>query len=67
MVEISIGKSLLIFLLVLVVVLVVLIFGTVVKKAGFTRWWSLLLFVPIVNLIMIWIFAFSKWPTEINT
>lgn len=47
-------------------VLLVLIFGIVVKKAGFSRWWSLLLVVPLVNLIMIWVFAFVEWPAEKN-
>ena len=47
-----------------VAVLLVLIFGAVVKKAGFSRWWSLLLVVPLVNLIMIWVFAFVEWPAE---
>ena len=34
----------------------------ILNRAGFTRWWSLLIFVPIVNVIMVWVFAFSEWP-----
>lgn len=43
-----------------------LIFGPVAKKAGFSRWWGLLLAVPIINVLIIWIFAFIKWPAESN-
>ena len=38
------------------------IYGRILNKAGYSRWWVLLIFVPLVNLIMIWVFAFAKWP-----
>lgn len=53
--------------LIIIVVLIaipILVFGPIAKKAGFSRWWALLLIVPVVNLIMVWVFAFIKWPTE---
>jgi hypothetical protein len=50
-------------LLIILAVLTVLIFGPIVRKAGFSRWLSLLLLVPIVNIVFIWIFAFIKWPS----
>lgn len=53
----------LIIILVLFVIPVV-VFGPVVKKAGFSRWWSLLLILPLINLIMVWVFAFMDWPAE---
>lgn len=34
------------------------------EKAGFSGAWSLLLLVPVVNLVMIWVFAFIRWPVE---
>ena len=49
-----------------IVTVVVLLFGSVVKKAGFSRWWSLLLCIPIINIISIWVFAFVKWPAEFS-
>ena len=33
----------------------------IVKKAGFHPALSLLVFVPLVNIIMLYVFAFSKW------
>ncbi|MBS3964563.1 MAG: hypothetical protein KGZ80_08730 [Methylomonas sp.] len=34
----------------------------IIEKAGFNGWWTLALLVPVVNIIMIWVFAFSRWP-----
>jgi len=59
----SFGIWELIIILVLLAIPVV-IFGPVFKKAGFSRWWSLLLIVPLINLIMVWVFAFMAWPAE---
>jgi uncharacterized membrane protein YhaH (DUF805 family) len=36
----------------------------IIRKAGYSGWWSLIIFVPLVNLIMLWVFAFSRWPIE---
>lgn len=43
-------------------VISLMVFGPVVKKAGYSKWWSLLMSIPILNLVMIWIFAFVDWP-----
>ncbi|TPQ25748.1 hypothetical protein C2U68_13655 [Methylomonas koyamae] len=34
----------------------------ILQKAGFDGRWVLVLLVPVVNIIMIWVFAFSSWP-----
>lgn len=36
----------------------------IVKKAGYPGALSLLGFIPLVNLIFLWVFAFAKWPNE---
>jgi len=54
--------SLALVLGVAIIVLVVWVYGRILNKAGYSRWWVLLLFVPLVNLIMIWVFAFAQWP-----
>lgn len=56
------GASLALVLGVAIIVLVVWVYGRILNKAGYSRWWVLLLFVPLVNLIMIWVFAFAQWP-----
>jgi uncharacterized membrane protein YhaH (DUF805 family) len=35
----------------------------ILRKAGYSGWWCLLGFVPIVNIVMLWVFAFSEWPS----
>jgi hypothetical protein len=34
----------------------------VLHRAGHSGWWSLVLFIPIANLIGLWVFAFAPWP-----
>ena len=55
-----------IFLVLLLVILVIpfLVFGPVAKKAGFSRWWALLVYLPLVNVVMLWVFAFMEWPAQ---
>jgi len=53
----------------LVVGLISLIFGIIIwwrifSKAGYSGARSLLLFIPIVNLIIIIMLAFSEWPIQ---
>jgi hypothetical protein len=31
-------------------------------KAGYSRWWCLVVVIPAVNVVFYWIFAFSSWP-----
>ena len=35
----------------------------ILRKAGYSAWWVLMIFVPLGNLIMLWVFAFSNWPS----
>jgi hypothetical protein len=36
----------------------------IARKAGYHGAWSLVLLIPMVNLIALWVFAFVRWPTE---
>ena len=36
----------------------------IVSRAGFHGAWSLLILVPLVNLIALWVFAFQTWPRD---
>ena len=41
----------------------------ILQKAGFDPRLVLCLLIPVLNILMIWVFAFSKWPnlkTEIE-
>ncbi|MBX3598233.1 MAG: hypothetical protein KF874_11755 [Rhizobiaceae bacterium] len=34
----------------------------VLRKAGYSGWWILLFFIPLANIIGLWIFATARWP-----
>ncbi len=34
----------------------------ILHKAGLSGWWGLITLLPVVNLIMLWVFAFTRWP-----
>jgi hypothetical protein len=36
----------------------------IIRKAGYSGWWVLTMFVPLVNLIMLWVFALARWPVQ---
>ena len=46
----------------LVAVVIVLPFWKIFAKAGFSGWLGLLMIVPLVNLIALYVLAFSDWP-----
>lgn len=45
-----------------VVVLFLWLYGRILMRAGFSGWWALLALIPLVNLVMLWVFAFIDWP-----
>lgn len=34
----------------------------ILRRAGYSGWWSLLAVVPLLNIAMIWVFSMSDWP-----
>jgi len=59
---IGILVALLVGLMMLIVTLV--IWWRIVSKTGYSGVLSLLMFVPVANLILLFVLAFSKWPIE---
>lgn len=57
-------SAFLIFVLVYlaVIVLTIVAWVKIVSKAGYRGWWVLVGLVPVVNVVMFFIFAFSDWP-----
>jgi hypothetical protein len=56
----GIGIFLVFYLAILVLSIVAAV--KVVTKAGYSGWWVLISFVPVVGAVFIFIFAFSTWP-----
>jgi len=56
--------SLVHWIIVLIILLVYLLpIIKILQKAGYSGWWCILLFIPIVNIVFLWIFAYSDWPS----
>jgi hypothetical protein len=39
----------------------------IASRAGFPGALSLLMIIPFVNIVLLWVFAFIKWPSEKST
>lgn len=50
------------FLTVLIAALLIWLNVLVLRKAGLSSWWSLLVLFPFLYLIGLWAFAFVRWP-----
>jgi len=48
----------------LLVVLFATPLASILHRAGRSRWWTIVAFVPLANLIGLWVFAFSRWPSQ---
>lgn len=51
------------------VVIVLLIFaipawlaGRIAGKAGYSGWWGIPFALPVIGIVLIWVFAFADWP-----
>jgi uncharacterized membrane protein YhaH (DUF805 family) len=58
------GGAAAVFLLIYLAVAVLIVVATVkiLSKAGYSGWWVLVGLVPIANVVMFVVFAFSDWP-----
>ena len=53
------------YILIIIFLLVLLgVFGQILKKAGYSRFWALLLLIPGINVLLIWVFSFLNWPSS---
>ena len=58
MARIDLGMAILGFLL------FVLPLMQIIHRAGYSRTWILAAVVPVANLVLLWVFAFRRWPVE---
>lgn len=62
MVGVSIWSLIIIAFLLILTVAWTLLLARIVGKAGYSKWWAIVTLIPLLNIIFIWVFAFSKWP-----
>jgi membrane-anchored protein YejM (alkaline phosphatase superfamily) len=51
-------------LAVFVIVLTLFVWGMIFRRAGYSFATALLMFLPVVNVIWLLIFAFTRWPIQ---
>jgi energy-coupling factor transporter transmembrane protein EcfT len=56
------GLGVYLFVYLAILVLSILAAVKVVTKAGYSGWWVLITFVPLIGMVFIFVFAFSTWP-----
>jgi uncharacterized membrane protein YhaH (DUF805 family) len=49
-------------MMVLVLTIVVVPAWRIISRTGRSSWWCLLMFIRVVNILGLWIFAFVSWP-----
>lgn len=50
------------FMLIVYVAIIIVPFYQLWKRTGHNGWISLLMLIPVVNLIMLYVLAFKEWP-----
>jgi hypothetical protein len=36
----------------------------IIRRAGYSGWWVLVMFVPVLNVVMLLVFAYKEWPIQ---
>jgi hypothetical protein len=52
------------FWMLLIAVIILLPFWRICTKAGYSGWLSLLVLIPLANVIFVYFLAFSEWPSQ---
>ena len=52
------------WLIVLLFLVPNLIFIPAVRKTGFSAWWVVLSLIPVVGVVVLWVWAYAKWPSQ---
>lgn len=58
------GSGIDLVLFAIVILLSILPFWRIWKRTGHSGWPSLLILIPVVNIVMIYVLAFKSWPIE---
>ena len=48
----------------LVILVTIVAYVTIIRKAGYSGWWILTSFIPVLNVVMFLLFAFREWPVH---
>lgn len=60
----STGMEFLLIAYMVILPLVIWVYARIARQAGYSGWLALALLVPVLNLVMLCVFAFSTWPVK---
>jgi hypothetical protein len=50
----------------IIVTLLLMLYGvpiaTILGRLGYSKWWTIMFFIPLAQIIALWAFAYSRWP-----
>jgi hypothetical protein len=52
-------------LMVASVAFIAILIARVLRRTGFSPWLAFVAIVPVFNVVCLWVFAFSDWPSEV--
>lgn len=52
------------WLVLLILLVPYLFFIPAVKKTGFSGWWVVPAAIPLVGLVILWVWAYARWPSQ---
>jgi hypothetical protein len=52
------------YLWVVIAILIVVPTWRILRRVGFSGWWSVFAVVPVLNVILLYVVAFAPWPQE---
>lgn len=58
------GMIVMIILYLAMIALCVFMYYKLAKKAGYPGWYTILAFVPILNIVVMFLYVFKEWPIE---
>jgi uncharacterized membrane protein YhaH (DUF805 family) len=45
------------------VVLITVPVARILRRVGLSGWWCVIALIPVLNMVGLWVFAFTRWPT----
>ncbi|HJQ03479.1 MAG TPA: DUF805 domain-containing protein [Jatrophihabitans sp.] len=58
------GLGILIVIYAVILIVAVWAYVRIIRRAGYSGWWILIGLVPVVNVVMFFVFAFKEWPIQ---
>jgi hypothetical protein len=50
------------YFVILFVVAIGIPIAKILGRLGFSKWWTIVYFIPLLNIVGIWILAYVRWP-----